>query len=59
MTNIVTLVNLEQNFGFMLEIKSIPNYLHGHTVSAVRLIWVIYWDKLGKNEGELEVLILT
>ena len=34
-TNIVMLVNLEPNLGFRLEIKSIPNYLHGHTVSAI------------------------
>ena len=34
--NIVMLLNLEPNFGLMLEIKSILNYPHGHTVSAVR-----------------------
>ena len=35
-TNIVTLVNLELNYGLMLEIKIIPNDLLGHMVSAVR-----------------------
>ena len=58
-TNLETLVNLEPSFGVMLEIKTIPNYLHGHTVSTVRLIWLIYWNKFGKKECELEVLILT
>ena len=58
-TNLETLVNLEPTFGIMLEIKTIPNYLHGHTVSTVRLIWLIYWNKFGKKECELEVLILT
>ena len=29
------LVNLEPIVGFMLEIKSIQIYLHGHTVSAM------------------------
>ena len=53
--NIMTLVNLEPIFGVMLEIKSIPNYLHGHTVSTVRFIWLIYWNKFGKKECELEV----
>ena len=58
-TNLETLVNLEPSFGVMLEIKTIPNYLHGHTVSTVRLIWLIYWNKFGKKECELKVLILT
>ena len=35
-TNIVMLVNLEPNYGLMLEIKIIPNYLQVHIVSAVR-----------------------
>jgi len=34
-TNIFMLVNLEPIFGFILEINSIPNYLHGHTVAAM------------------------
>ena len=34
-TNIFMLVNLEPIFGFILEINSIPNYLHGHTVVAM------------------------
>ena len=53
------LVNLEKKFVFMLEIKSIPNYQQGPTVSAVRFNWGLYQNKLGKNEYELEVLILT
>ena len=47
-TNIWMLVNLELILGFMLEIKSIPIYQHGHAVSAMcfnmgrllQLIWV-------------------
>ena len=35
-TNIFMLVNLEPFSGFILEIKSIPNYLQGHTVAAMR-----------------------
>ena len=35
-TNIVTLANLEPNYGLMLEIKIIPNYLQVHMVSAVQ-----------------------
>ena len=58
-TNLETLKNLEPSFGVILEIKTIPNYLHGHTVSTVRLIWLIYWNKFGKKECKLEVLILT
>ena len=58
-TNLETLKNLEPSFGVILEIKTIPNYLHGHTVSTVPLIWLIYWNKFGKKECELEVLILT
>ena len=38
---------MEQNFGFMSEIKNIPNYLHGHTVSAMLL-----------NIGQASILIL-
>ena len=34
-TNIFMLVNLEPIFGFILEINSIPNQLHGHTVAAM------------------------
>ena len=58
-TNLETLKNLEPSFGVILEIKTIQNYLHGHTVSTVRFIWLIYWNKFGKKECELEVLILT
>ena len=36
-TNIFILVNLEPIFGFILEINSIPDYLHGHTVAAMCL----------------------
>ena len=32
--NIRTLLNLEPNFGFMLEIKSIQNYPHRNTIST-------------------------
>ena len=34
-TNIFALVNLEPNYGFILDIKSIQNYLQGHTVAAM------------------------
>ena len=33
-TNIALIVNLEPPFGFMVEIKSIPNYFLRRTVSA-------------------------
>ena len=58
-TNIVMLVNLEPHFGFMLETKNVPNYQHEHIISAMILIWGIDWNKLGLNECELDVLILT
>ena len=34
-TNIFMLLNLRPISGFILEIKSIPNYLQGHTVAAM------------------------
>ena len=34
-TNSVMLVNIEPSFGFILEIKSIPNCLHEHMISAM------------------------
>ena len=34
-TNIMTLVNLEPILGFMMEIKSILNYLIGYILSAI------------------------
>ena len=54
--NIVTLVNLEPNFGFMLEIKSIPNYL---IIPVMSLNMGHQLDSVGLNECELEVLVLT
>ena len=33
--NIIMLVNLEANSGFLLKIKNILNYLHAHTVAAM------------------------
>ena len=58
-TNIFMLVNLEPIFGFILEISSIPNYLHGHTVVAMCFIMGHLVKQSGKNEAELEVSILT
>ena len=58
-TNIFMLVNLEPIFGFILEINSIPNYLHRHTVVAMCFNMGHLVKKLGKNEAELEVSILT
>ena len=58
-TNIFMLVNLEQTFGFILDINSIPNYLHGHTVVAMSFNMGHLVKKLDKNEAELEVKILT
>ena len=58
-TNIFMLVNLEPISGFILEINSIPNYLHGHTVAAMCFNMGHLVKKLGKNEAELEVSILT
>ena len=58
-TNIFMLVNLEPIFGFILEINSIPNYLHGHTVVAMCFNMGHLVKKSGKNEAELEVSILT
>ena len=53
------LVNLEPISGFILEINSIPNYLHGHTVAAMCFNMGHLVKKLGKNEAELEVSILN
>ena len=54
------LVNLVPIFGFILEIKSIPNYLHGHTVAAMCFnMGHLVKKKLAENEAELEVSILT
>ena len=53
------LVNLEPIFGFILEINSITNYLHGHTVVAMCFDMGHRVKKSGKNEAELEVSILT
>ena len=58
-TNIFMLVNLEPIFGFILEINSIPNYLHGHTVAAMCFDIGHLVKKLGKNEAELEVSFWT
>ena len=52
-------MNLEPNFEFMLQIKRMPNFLHRHTVSFMRLKWSIYWSKLVKIGLELENLICT
>ena len=56
---IVTLLNLETIFGFILEFKNIPNYPDKYTISAMHFIWGIYWSKLGKDDSVLKVLILT
>ena len=46
-TNIVMLVNLEQLFGYILEIKSIQNYLQEHTVSPVCFIMGNLLEQVG------------
>ena len=51
MANIVTLLNLEPILGFILEFKSIPIYLHGHTVSAM----CFNMGHLVRNEEEAEL----
>ena len=48
-TKIVMLVNLEPISGFILEIKSILNYLQGHTVAAMCFNIGHLVKKLGKN----------
>ena len=53
------LMNLEPIFEFILEINSIPNYLHGHTVLGMCFNMGHLLKKLGKNEAEIEVSILT
>ena len=57
-TNIVMLINLDPILEFILEIKIIPNYLHGHMVAAMCFNMGNLVKKLGKNAAELEVLIL-
>ena len=49
-TNLLMLVNQEPIFGFILEIKSIPNLLHGCMVLAMCLFWGIFYKRLDKNE---------
>ena len=56
---IVTLLNIEPNYVFMLEIKTMLNHLQGHMALAVRFNMGIYWSKLDQNVCELEVLMLT
>ena len=53
------LVNLGIIFVFILKIKGIPNYQHGHMVIAMCFNMGHLVKYLGKNEAELEVSILT
>ena len=52
-------VNLEPISGFILEINNIPNYLHGYTLAAMTFNMGHLVKKVGENETELEVSILT
>ena len=49
MSNILMLVNLEPILGFLFEIKSIQNYLEGHSVSAMFFEMVHLWNILAKS----------
>ena len=50
------LVNLEPILEFMMEIKSIPNYLNEHTSSPMCFKNKgIYWNMLDENKVELDI----
>ena len=52
-------MNLEPIFGFILEINSLPSYLHKRTVVAMCFDVGHLVKKLGKNKAELEDKIFT